>query len=183
MRVTWNIALQAKNKFEGLGDIIVRIMGQLPVPITAEETVTRLRHRQADITSPSMFEAEPEVVRWSGIWHFPTRFLGCSLHRTYSRGGQGCTELSSSSINLEAAGRMVRFSTRIAEFSSQPAATAEEIRIGSKTQPAREPATPPAPSCHIWLAGWPAWQPPLSPHITGEQLVPKNRSLRRPSAA
>ena len=69
---------------------------------------------------------------------------------------------------------MVRFSTRIAEFSSQPAATAEEIRIGSKTQPAREPANPPAPSCHIWLAGWPAWQPPLSPHITGEQLVPKN---------
>ena len=36
--MTWNIALQAKNKFEGLGDIIVRIMGQLPVPITAEET-------------------------------------------------------------------------------------------------------------------------------------------------
>eukprot|EP01043_Picozoa_sp_COSAG02_P130818 COSAG02_NODE_68538_length_239_cov_1.492857_1_plen_28_part_10 len=28
---------------------------------------------------------------------------------------------------------MVRFSARIAEFSSQPAATAEEIRIGSKT--------------------------------------------------
>jgi hypothetical protein len=28
---------------------------------------------------------------------------------------------------------MVRFSTRIAESSSQPAATAEEIRIGSKT--------------------------------------------------
>ena len=70
-----------------------------------------------------------------------------------------------------------------AGFSSQPAATAEEMRIGSKTQPAREPATPPAPSCHIWLAGWPAWQPPLSPHITGEQLVPKNRSLPRPSAA
>ena len=60
--MTWNIALQAKNKFEGLGDIIVRIMGQLPVPITAEETFLRLRHRQADITSPSMFEAEPEVV-------------------------------------------------------------------------------------------------------------------------
>jgi hypothetical protein len=33
MRVTRNIALQTKNKFEGLGDIIHRVMGQLPVPI------------------------------------------------------------------------------------------------------------------------------------------------------
>ena len=29
------MALQAKNKFEGLGDIILRVMGQLPVPIAA----------------------------------------------------------------------------------------------------------------------------------------------------
>ena len=43
------------------------------------------------------------------------------------------TESFSSSINLKAAECMVRFSTRIAESSSQPAATAEEIRIGSKT--------------------------------------------------
>ena len=114
--MTWNIALQAKNKFEGLGDIIVRIMGQLPVPITAEETVPRLRHRQADITSPSMFEAEPEVVRWSGIWHFPTRFLGCSLHRTYSRGGQGIEHFTvmtqfRQALKLAVDGRSIEFHT------------------------------------------------------------------------
>jgi hypothetical protein len=57
MRVTRNIALQTKNKFEGLGDIIHRVMGQLPVPIAVEETVPRSRHRQADITSPSRNEA------------------------------------------------------------------------------------------------------------------------------
>jgi hypothetical protein len=56
MRVTRNIALQTKNKFEGLGDIIHRVMDQLPVPIAVEETVPRSRHRQADITSPSMLE-------------------------------------------------------------------------------------------------------------------------------
>ena len=54
-RVTRNIALQTKNKFEGLGDIILRVMGQLAVPFSAEETFPRPRHRQADITSPSMF--------------------------------------------------------------------------------------------------------------------------------
>eukprot|EP01047_Picozoa_sp_COSAG01_P049800 COSAG01_NODE_4970_length_4580_cov_209.695827_3_plen_60_part_00 len=36
-RVTRNIALQTKNKFEGLGDIILRVMGQFPVPCSAEE--------------------------------------------------------------------------------------------------------------------------------------------------
>eukprot|EP01047_Picozoa_sp_COSAG01_P138172 COSAG01_NODE_68776_length_263_cov_0.628049_1_plen_28_part_01 len=28
MRATWNMALEKKNKFEGLGDIIVGVMGQ-----------------------------------------------------------------------------------------------------------------------------------------------------------
>ena len=74
------MTLQAKNKFEGLSDIILGVMGQVPVPFSVEES-----HRQADITSPSMFEGDPEIVRWSGMWHFPTRFLGCR----YSRGGQG----------------------------------------------------------------------------------------------
>jgi hypothetical protein len=50
------MALQMKNKFEGLGDIIVRVMGQLSVPFSVEVTVPRSRHRQANITSPSMFE-------------------------------------------------------------------------------------------------------------------------------
>ena len=62
MRATWNMALQKKNKFEGLGDIIVGVMGQLPVPFSVEVTVPRSRHRQADITSPSMFEGEGIIV-------------------------------------------------------------------------------------------------------------------------
>ena len=81
-RVKRNIALQTKNKFEGLGDIILRVMGQLAVPFSAEETVPRPRHRQADITSPSMLEREPEVARWNGMWHLPARFLGCSVQHT-----------------------------------------------------------------------------------------------------
>jgi hypothetical protein len=44
LTVTWNMALQTKNKFEGLGDIILRVMGQLPVPFSVEVTVPRLRH-------------------------------------------------------------------------------------------------------------------------------------------
>jgi hypothetical protein len=83
------MALQTKNKFEGLGDIILRVMGQLPVPFSVEVTVPRSRHRQADITSPNKFEGDLEVVRWSGMWHLPTPFLGCSVHHTYARGGQG----------------------------------------------------------------------------------------------
>jgi hypothetical protein len=43
LRVTWNMALQMKNKFEGLGDIILGVMGQLPVPFSMEETVPRPR--------------------------------------------------------------------------------------------------------------------------------------------
>ena len=61
-RVTRNIVLQTENKFEGLGDIILRVMGQFPVPCSAEETVPRSRHRQPDITSPSMLEGEVIIV-------------------------------------------------------------------------------------------------------------------------
>ena len=32
MRVTWNMALQMKKKFDGLGDIIIGVVGQLLVP-------------------------------------------------------------------------------------------------------------------------------------------------------
>jgi|EP01047_Picozoa_sp_COSAG01_P024371 hypothetical protein len=35
------MALQMKNKFEGLGDIILRVMGQLPVLFSVEVTVMR----------------------------------------------------------------------------------------------------------------------------------------------
>jgi hypothetical protein len=45
-----------KSKFEGLGDIIIGVMGQLPVPFSMEETVPRPRHRQADVTCPGMSE-------------------------------------------------------------------------------------------------------------------------------
>eukprot|EP01047_Picozoa_sp_COSAG01_P043307 COSAG01_NODE_3837_length_5647_cov_13.474139_6_plen_37_part_01 len=37
------MALQAKNKFEGLSDIILGVMGQVPVPFSVEETVPRPR--------------------------------------------------------------------------------------------------------------------------------------------
>jgi hypothetical protein len=60
------MALQKKNKFEGLGDIILRVMSQLLVPFSVEVTVPRSRHRQADITSPSMFEGD-QAVRQKSI--------------------------------------------------------------------------------------------------------------------
>jgi hypothetical protein len=51
-----------KSQFEGLGDIIVGVMGQLPVPYSVEVTVPRPRYRQSDITSPSMLEGEVIIV-------------------------------------------------------------------------------------------------------------------------
>ena len=89
LRVTWYMALQMKKKFEGLGDIIFRVMGQLSIPSSVEVTAPRPRHRQADITNPSKFEGDLVVIRWSGIWHHPTPFLCCGVHHTYARSGQG----------------------------------------------------------------------------------------------